>query len=100
MKMMLVQVVLVVLGLAGVESQNRRPTISFITQPEIKDVFDGKGSRLFSRTNTSLDRATALGCNRIPQLISKATLMGNAAGQPSNRPSGGKTWTSVGHKMR
>merc|ERR1712198_338977 len=35
MKMMLVQVVLVVLGLAGVGNQNRRPTISFITQPEI-----------------------------------------------------------------
>merc|ERR1712115_641535 len=35
MKMILVQVVLVVLGLAGVNSQNRRPTISFITQPEI-----------------------------------------------------------------
>jgi len=33
--MMLVQVVVVMVGLAGVESQNRRPTISFITQPEI-----------------------------------------------------------------
>ena len=33
--MILQVVVLLLLGLAGVDSQNRRPTISFITQPEI-----------------------------------------------------------------
>jgi len=35
MQIMLLQLVVVMVGLVGVESQNRRPTISFITQPEI-----------------------------------------------------------------